>query len=207
MALLWGFNCPCIYSVWSSKQGLKHEPNAILFLAATSRHSREVKDRFQATEEIQSFQGSVCLSFGSPSSWSYLFYFHREKPEPVLARLGRLFFVQRSWLTYRTSWIPEHLTYSQGAHGLQEKCQSGSWNLCSYFLIYDLKSVLTCGRSNLRVLLPHPVFCLADKALKIRLAINLLVNTPYNVPIYNTRGGFSRMIWMLLVICSQWWPD
>lgn len=75
---------------------------------------------------------------------------------PILARLGRLCFVQRSWSTYKTSWIPKNLTLLQGlCLRSVEKWQSGSWNLCSYLPIFELKSPLTGRGSQPRPLLTH----------------------------------------------------
>lgn len=84
------------------------------------------------------------------------------------------------WLTKPLGFLNVSLTYM--VPWSAEKCRSGSWNLRSYLLIYDLESVLTDRRSKLRALRPHLVFCLADKVLKIRLAINLLVNTHITFP-------------------------
>lgn len=53
---------------------------------ATPGESKTVSrppERFSALEVL-----SASLSFGSPSSWSYLFYFHREKPEAHPCQVG-----------------------------------------------------------------------------------------------------------------------
>lgn len=177
ITLFWGVNYPCIYPVLSSKEGLKDEPNAILFLAAIPSHSRGVKDHFQATGEIQSFQGSVCLSFGSPSRWSYLFYFHREKPEHHPRQFGLALL---SCSTYKPSWICEHLEHLfQGLCPLSaEKCQTGSSNLCSY-LRTEIRLDRQTKGSKPRALLPYESgLNFASKGLALmpnRLAVNVQV--------------------------------